>query len=302
MTSVARSKTLVGVAAVIAAAIIFGLAPPLARLSYDAGSNPVTLVGLRFATAAGVLILLLMWRNRRLSTPIGRAPILTLVVIGFATALASGGYMASVELIPAGMASLLFYTFPIQVTFLAWALGEERLTLARLAAGAVCLLGVALAIGVAPVFPNLTGVAMALAAAGGVATLIALSAKIMQRMDQLAVQTVSTLIALACFTIWLIAAGGPSWPTGGMGWTALIGAAISSALANILFLFGVGRIGAGRAALLANLEPLTVLALAPLLLDEHLTATQLFGAGLVLAAITILPILEARKHAPEHRI
>jgi drug/metabolite transporter (DMT)-like permease len=51
--------------------------------------------------------------------------------------------MASVELIQAGMASLLFYTFPILVTLLAWALGQESLTLARLGAGAVCLVGVA---------------------------------------------------------------------------------------------------------------------------------------------------------------
>ena len=80
-----------------------------------------------------------------------------------------------------------------------------------------------------------------------------------------------------------------------MGWIALMVAALSSAVANIIFLFGLGKIGAGRAALLANLEPLTVLALAPVILNEHLTWLQLAGAGLVLAAITILPILETQK-------
>jgi drug/metabolite transporter (DMT)-like permease len=40
---------------------------------------------------------------------------------------------------------------------------------------------------------------------------------------------------------------------------------------------------------------LTVLALAPLILNEHMTWLQLAGAGLVLSAITILPILESQK-------
>jgi len=295
MSSPAPVNSWVGVVAVSASVIIFGLAPPLARLAYDAGSNPVTLVEVRFLAASTMLLALLAWRRRRDRSPLGGAPIPLLLVIGIATAISSGGYMGAVEHIPASMASLLFYTFPIQVTFLAAALGQERLTALRLGAGAVCLVGVALAIGVAPVFPNLIGVAMALAAASGVATLIVLSAKAMQRMNQLAVQASSTLTALACFTIWLISSGGPAWPTTSMGWMALIVAALSSAVANIIFLFGLGKIGAGRAALLANLEPLTVLALAPLILNEHLTWLQLCGAGLVLAAITILPILEAQK-------
>lgn len=297
MSSPARSNSWVGVAAVTSSVIVFGLAPPLARLAYDAGSNPVTLVEVRFLAASTMLLLLLAWRRRRDRSPLGRAPIPLLLVIGIATAISSAGYMGAVEHIPAGMASLLFYTFPIQVTFLAGALGQERLTALRLGAGAVCLVGVALAIGVAPVFPNLIGVAMALSAASGVAVLIVLSAKAMQRMDQLAVQTSSTLIALFCFTVWLISSGGPAWPTTSMGWMALMVAALSSAIANILFLFGLGKIGAGRAALLANLEPLTVLALAPLILNEHLTWLQFAGAGLVLAAITILPILESQKRA-----
>lgn len=295
MSSPARSNSWVGVAAVSLSVIVFGLAPPLARLAYDAGSNPVTLVVVRFLAASTMLLLLLAWRRRRDRSPLGRAPVSLLLVIGIATAISSGGYMGAVEHIPAGMASLLFYTFPIQVTFLAAALGQERLTALRLGAGAVCLVGVALAIGVAPVFPNLIGVAMALSAASGVATLIVLSAKAMQRMNQLAVQASSTLIALVFFMIWLASSGGPAWPTTSMGWAALMVAALSSAVANIIFLYGLGKIGAGRAALLANLEPLTVLALAPLILNEHLTWLQLAGAGLVLAAITILPILESRK-------
>ena len=295
MSNPATTNSWVGVVAVSLSVIVFGLAPPLARLAYDAGSDPVTLVVVRFLAASAMLLALLAWRRRRDRSPLGRAPIPLLLLIGIATAISSGGYMGAVEHIPAGMASLLFYTFPILVTFLASALGQERLTALRLGAGAVCLIGVALAIGVAPVMPNPIGVVMALAAAGGVATLIVLSAKAMQAMNQLAVQACSAVTALACFTIWLILSGGPSWPATSTGWIALMVAALSSAIANIIFLFGLGKIGPGRAALLANLEPLVVLALAPLLLNEHLTWLQLCGAGLVLAAITILPILETRK-------
>ncbi len=136
---------------------------------------------------------------------------------------------------------------------------------------------------------------MALSAAAGAAAMMVLGARAMQRMNQLAVQTCTTLFACGCFTIWIVLSGGPAWPTGSLGWMALVGASLSSAIANIIFLYGVGKLGAGRAALLANLEPLTVLALAPLILNEHLTWLQLVGAGLVLTAITILPVWETRK-------
>ena len=302
MNSPSQKKIWIGTIAVIGAAIAFGVALPLARLAYEAGSNPATLVEIRFLIAIILLSFLIHRRRTRLPALTSHAPLITLLIVGLASALASGGYMASVELIPAGMASLLFYTFPIQVTLLAWALRQEPLTAARLIAGSFCLVGVGLAIGVAPVLPNLLGVALALIAAAGVATLIVLSARIMRVMDQLVVQASSTLIATFCFTIWMVSTGGPAWPTGTIGWVALLGSAGISAIANICFLTALGWIGPGRAALLTNLEPVTVLALAPLLLNEHLSALQLAGAALVLATITILPAWESRTRFRQHSI
>ncbi len=50
---------------------------------------------------------------------------------------------------------------------------------------------------------------------------------------------------------------------------------------------GVKRIGSARTAMLMNLEPVFTIALAFLVLAEGLSPSQLFGAALVIVAVTL---------------
>ncbi len=79
-----------------------------------------------------------------------------------------------------------------------------------------------------------------------------------------------------------IAAGGD--PTlGGVAWLT-IGAILTGALAGAAFVWGLGIIGAARAAMLAYLEPLVAVAVGALVWHEPLGRFALVGGALVIAS------------------
>ena len=70
-------------------------------------------------------------------------------------------------------------------------------------------------------------------------------------------------------------------------WAILSGAVLTFAVAFLAMFSGVGMIGASRAAMIMNLEPIFTIALALLLLSETLGYLQLAGAALVISAIVV---------------
>jgi drug/metabolite transporter (DMT)-like permease len=80
-------------------------------------------------------------------------------------------------------------------------------------------------------------------------------------------------------------------------WPGLIGVGVvSTAIAVQTFYAGVRRVGAARAALLSTVEPIYTITLATLLLGERLTAIQLLGGLLVIAAVVLVQL--AREPEP----
>jgi drug/metabolite transporter (DMT)-like permease len=70
----------------------------------------------------------------------------------------------------------------------------------------------------------------------------------------------------------------------GFGWLAAI-AILSTVGAITLFFAGLRRVGPTPAAVLSTVEPVVTIGLAVPVFGESLTAVQLAGAGLVLAAV-----------------
>ena len=74
-------------------------------------------------------------------------------------------------------------------------------------------------------------------------------------------------------------------PVGVSGWAALVGISVISTLVAILAFFaGLKRVGAATASIVSTLEPVVTVALAAVFLQEMLSAVQLVGGVLVLAA------------------
>ena len=73
-------------------------------------------------------------------------------------------------------------------------------------------------------------------------------------------------------------------------------AVVHTTLGFALYTFGLGRLGAGRAAIVATIEPVVAVALGVMLLAEDLTLPKSVGAGLVISG-AVLAQVRVRKYS-----
>jgi drug/metabolite transporter, DME family len=67
-------------------------------------------------------------------------------------------------------------------------------------------------------------------------------------------------------------------------------AVVHTTLAFALYTFGIGRLGAGRAAIVATIEPVVAGAMGAILLNEELTVLKVFGGLLILMGAALAQV------------
>jgi drug/metabolite transporter (DMT)-like permease len=289
----ARARRRAGMAMVVASALSFGAMAILARIALASGVDTLTLLALRFAFAA--TLMLLIARVRGATWPRGR-------MLGIVVAMGAIGYggqaftfLTGLTLAPAGLIALLLYLHPAMVAVLSAIFLHERLTASKLAALAIALAGMLLT--VAPTlagagvgsYPDIgTGISFGVAAAAIYAVYIVIGARIGRTVAALPMATIVIASAGAVFVAAALAHG-PQWPATVSGWLAILGiAVVSTVIAITLFFGGLERIGPTRASTLSTIEPLFTVLLAAAVLDESIALQQLFGGALILAAVIML--------------
>ena len=282
-----------GIAYVVMSAVAFGAMAILARFAFASGVDTTTLLALRFAGAAVVMLAVL--RTRGLPLPRGS----TLGVLVALGAAGYGGqaicYFTALKLAPAGLAALLLYLHPALVALLAAIFLHERLTTAKLIALAIALAGTMLTVGPAmsgealALAPNLlAGLAFAVASAGFYAAYIIVASWVGRRAGAMPMSTVVIASAAAVFVIATLIRG-PQWPGTATGWLAVAGITLlSTVVAITLYFAGLERIGPVRASTLSTVEPLCTVLLAAWVLDESIAPVQLAGGALILAAAVLI--------------
>src|SRR6185369_1475260 len=120
------NQRIIGRAQIVLAAVGFGAIGPLAKLAYQAGLNSHSLLTLRFMLAAIILWLYFLLFNRE-AIRIGRRELAICAILGLA------GYVVFSSLVfkafestPASVVAMLFFSFPVFVIFLDWAMTRER--------------------------------------------------------------------------------------------------------------------------------------------------------------------------------
>ena len=140
---------------VIGCASSFGLITTLAKLTYDEGASPQTVVFFRILTGS---LLMGVWstyshRNNlkyviRKSLQRTNLPIVLLIIaIGFCIAGMSLGYLGSVKYIPVSLSVLLFFTFPFWVLLLNFIIHGIVVSWLKLFAFVLAFSGLALSLG-----------------------------------------------------------------------------------------------------------------------------------------------------------
>jgi drug/metabolite transporter (DMT)-like permease len=185
---------------------------------------------------------------------------------------------------------LLYYIYPLLVTVGGSFLFHEQLGHRQLTVIALGLGGIAMTVG-APNSTPAAGIALGLVA-GLCAAAFVLGAR--QVMSDGSLEPVETLALMLTgpaigFTVASVVRGF-AVPSASGSACALGLVVLGTVVAPLLFFSAVPKIGAGTTSLLASVEPFVTVVLAYAILHEGLTALQLCGGALILAAVAALSL------------
>jgi len=275
------------------AAIVLGLNTTFARLAYDAGSNPVTVLGSRYLACALIIGLAVILLGR--PTVIPRGSRLSTLIVTAIWFLGPTCYLSSVVFIPVGLAALLFYTFPLIVAAISHF--QEGARLGPMRVGAFLLAFTGLVIALSPSLSDLDwrGTALASLAAVTTAVTFILSRRLV---TELGVFTFTMYVSAGSVILIMgiiLLVGGIALPQNTSGWTGLSGAAFGFVVGILAMFTAIKHVGSAATAMLLNIEPMISILAAAIVLGERLTMLQLTGAIMVVSAL-ILSTRVSAKH------
>src|SRR4051794_2363081 len=282
----------VGAGLCLLSAAGFGAMAIFGKLAFDAGVSTLTLLLVRFTLATAIFAAMVAatlklrgWRaDGRRAVVVG----LGLGAVGYATQ--AGLFFAALARLDASLLALLLYTYPAWVTLAAFALGRERLTSRRLGALALSSTGLVIVLAGAGggAFDGL-GVALGLGAAVAYTGYILVADRAGVDVPPLVLAALVCSGATATFAVVGVAGGALEFGFAEEGWLWLgLIAIVSTALPIATFFAGMARVGPSTASILSTFEPVVTVALAYVAFSERLSAAQLGGAALVLAAAVLL--------------
>jgi drug/metabolite transporter (DMT)-like permease len=199
-------------------------------------------------------------------------------------------YFTSLKTVPAAVTSILLYLYPVAVMLLAAAFLGERLNRVRVGALLLAVLGVFTVVNPFSAHGTIdpAGLLFGLATAAIYATYILVGRVLLRDVSSV---VATALIATTAGVVLAAAAAlhGQLRPLSSGGWAlALSMAVVATAIPATMFLAGLARVGATRAAIISTLEPATTVILAALLLGEDLGPVRLVGGGLILVAAVVV--------------
>jgi drug/metabolite transporter (DMT)-like permease len=249
---------------------------------------PLTeLLAVRFGAAAVILWTLVLFRRERVRWGWRTAG---LVVMGLLYVGQAATYFTSLKTVPAAVTSILLYLYPVVVMLLAAAFLGERLNRVRAVALVLAVVGVFTVVNPLSAHGTIdsAGLLFGLATAAIYATYILVGRALLHDVSSV----VATALIATTAGVVLAAAGAVGGQLRALdagGWAlALSMAVVATAIPATMFLAGLARVGATRAAIISTLEPATTVVLAALLLGEDLGPVRLLGGGIVLVAAVIV--------------
>ncbi len=286
-----QRQYLYGMLMVIASAVCFSVQPVFASYAYADGASVSGLMWLRFLVPSLLLVLLV-------KRPDGFR-VLHAIAMGVLYSATAICYYSALQHVSAGVTAMLLYLFPVYIFLVAALLRQEKVTLVKMLALLAAMCGVFLSIQGGSE-GSVTGIVWGLGSAVCYGTYIMLSTKVLGDKAGLAA---TGYIMIGCALVFSVPVvlGEASLPQTVNGYVAALALGlISSVAAMYLLMKGVTKMGrATDASIVSTFEPVATLFFAWLLLAEPLSAANLIGAGLVVAAAITLALSSARQRAKE---
>jgi drug/metabolite transporter (DMT)-like permease len=273
---------------VLASATGFGSLAILAKLAYTEGLGAEQALAFRFLLAAvGMVTLALLLGQNPLRLDRTRLLIL-LAMGGIGYCAQSLTYFLALRTLPASLVVLIAYIYPSLVVAAGWLFLRRVVSAKHLVALVASFAGLVMLVGGAH-FQLAWALVLAVASPVIYTAYILVGERVMGSVPPLAASAVIITGAAIAFCILAAINNQLAPPTLAGGWAVVIGLAVfPTMLAISLFLAGLPRVGAARAALLSTLEPVVTVGLAVVLLGDRLSFVQVLGGVLVLLAVVVV--------------
>jgi drug/metabolite transporter (DMT)-like permease len=278
-------RYLIGIFLILISGSAFGTLAIFARLAYQDGVTPITLLFLRFGIASlGMLFIMCL---RGIPIPQGWVLLGLALMGGIGYVGQALFYFTALTLIPAGLVALLLYLYPAIVTLFAVMIFKEPVSKWKMIALPFALGGTVLTIGPTG-GGHLLGVLFGLSAAFIYSIYILVGSKITKQVTAIQSSTV-VIVSAAIVSGGLVAIRGPALPATASGWASVIAIAlISTILAIVTFFAGLERVGPTNASTLSTVEPAVTVVLAAMVLGETISFFRIIGGMMIIVAVIIL--------------
>ncbi len=276
-------QTYIGIFLALSSGIGFMASNTLAGVSYQFGSNPLTVSATRFMLPVIVLTILLKSSGLRLVLP--KRIVIVSIILGFITVIYTITLLNSIEVLPLAIAILIFYLFPIFTGLILSVFGWQKLTPIKASTSVIAFLGISLALGADFIDLDGWGIIYAMIAATGLATISVISSRLMTHEDARLVTLHMSISATLILIIFCLLDGGFMLPNSSVGWISILISHAFYAYAMISFFIAISIIGAGETTFYNNIEPIMAVGAGYLFLNQNLTMFQYIGILIVLLAL-----------------
>lgn len=290
----AVKKEWAGALMVLISAFCFAMMPMFAKYAYQGGFDVFTVITVRFLLAS-----LFFWGLigiRKIEFRVTLKELLLLCIMGVAGyAVMASLFFSSLLYIPASVAGLMLYMYPILVSVLAYVFEREPFTINKVMGLVLSTIGLVLVLGGSFAGLNGIGVLMGIGAAVVYSGFITISNRVLKTVSSFISTTyVCTSAGLALLLYTSLNDGLQVLPSV-EGWAAILAIAVFSTVVAILTFFkGIEYIGPSKASILSTVEPVMTMIMAAMLFAERLSGTQWTGALLIMSSLILLQLNVAK--------
>lgn len=255
----------------------------LAGLSYQDGTNPLTVTATRFVLPAIALFIFLRIKGVNLILP--RRAGLVAIILGLVTAIYTIALLSAIEVLPLAIAILIFYLFPILTGLMLALLGWRKMTLTITLSSAIAFIGIGLALGVEFKTLDSWGMIYAAISAIGLAAVSVISNRLMVDQDPRQATLYICIATTVIMAVVSLMTGDFKLPNTGLGWTSILTSHAFYAYSIIGYYIAISMIGAGDTTFYCNIEPIMAVGTGFLFLGQSLAPLQYVGICVVVFAL-----------------
>ena len=288
-----NQKRNIGPALIILAGCFWGSMGIFVRRLSGFGFSPIQIVTLRITVAALVFCLVLLVKDRS-GFRIALRDLPLFLGLGFGSILFfTVCYFSAITIMPLSTAAILLYTSPIWIMLMSALFFREKLTGIKLIALALAFAGCVLVSGISGEGLTLTGLLLGLGSGLGYGLYSILGTVALRKYSPYTVTTYTFLFAaagswLVCGPADMVSRFSAADNVPGLLLFCVLTGLVTAVVPFLAYTLGLRTVEAGRAGILATVEPLVAALVGILVFSEPLTLLSGAGIALILAAVVLL--------------